>query len=42
VLRTVAKLANEAAEDALQRVAAPQAIDAAMRQGTNYPRELLA
>lgn len=37
VLRTVAMLANEAADAVLQGVAAPEAIDTAMRKGTNYP-----
>jgi 3-hydroxybutyryl-CoA dehydrogenase len=42
VLRTVAMLANEAAEAVLQGVAAPEAIDTAMRKGTNYPLGPLA
>lgn len=42
VLRTVAMLANEAAEVVLQGVAAPEAIDTAMRKGTNYPLGPLA
>jgi 3-hydroxybutyryl-CoA dehydrogenase len=37
VLRTVAMLANEAADEVLQGVAAAEAIDTAMRKGTNYP-----
>jgi len=37
VLRTVAMLANEAADAVLQGVAAAEAIDTAMRKGTNYP-----
>ena len=42
VLRTVAMLANEAAETVLHGVAAPEAIDTAMRKGTNYPLGPLA
>jgi 3-hydroxybutyryl-CoA dehydrogenase len=42
VLRTVAMLANEAAEAVLQGVAEPEAIDTAMRKGTNYPLGPLA
>jgi 3-hydroxybutyryl-CoA dehydrogenase len=42
VLRTVAMLANEAAEVVLQGVAAPEAIDTAMRKGMNYPLGPLA
>jgi 3-hydroxybutyryl-CoA dehydrogenase len=42
VLRTVAMLANEAAEAVLQGVATPEAIDTAMRKGTNYPLGPLA
>ncbi len=38
VLRTVAMLANEAADAASQGVAVPAAIDLAMKQGANYPR----
>jgi 3-hydroxybutyryl-CoA dehydrogenase len=38
VLRTVAMLANEAAEAALQGVASPADIDRAMILGVNYPR----
>jgi 3-hydroxybutyryl-CoA dehydrogenase len=42
VMRTVAMLANEAAETALHRVATPSDIDVAMMKGTNYPRGPLA
>lgn len=42
VLRTLAMLANEAAEAALQGVASPGDIDRAMRLGVNYPRGPLA
>jgi 3-hydroxybutyryl-CoA dehydrogenase len=42
VLRTVAMLANEAAEAVLQGVAAPEAIDTAMCKGTSYPLGPLA
>ncbi len=38
VMRTVAMLANEAAEAVTQGVAAPAAIDVAMQKGVNYPR----
>jgi 3-hydroxybutyryl-CoA dehydrogenase len=38
VLRTVAMLVNEAADVAAQGVAAPAAIDLAMKAGVNYPR----
>ena len=38
VMRTVAMIANEAHEAVLQGVAAPQAIDSAMKLGVNYPR----
>ena len=41
-LRTVAMLANEAADAQLQGVASAADIDAAMRHGTNYPRGPLA
>ena len=41
-MRTVAMLANEAAEAVAQGVAAPDAIDVAMRMGVNYPRGPLA
>jgi 3-hydroxybutyryl-CoA dehydrogenase len=42
VMRTVAMLANEAAEAVTQGVAAPDAIDIAMCKGVNYPRGPLA
>jgi 3-hydroxybutyryl-CoA dehydrogenase len=42
VLRTVAMLANEAADTALHRVATVEAIDLAMVKGTNYPKGPLA
>ena len=42
VMRTLAMLANEAADAVLQAVASAQAIDLAMRLGTNYPRGPLA
>jgi 3-hydroxybutyryl-CoA dehydrogenase len=42
VLRTVAMLANEAADAVVQGVAAPAAIDLAMQKGVNYPRGPLA
>jgi 3-hydroxybutyryl-CoA dehydrogenase len=42
VLRTVAMLANEAADTALHRVATVDAIDLAMVKGTNYPKGPLA
>ncbi|MCX5509939.1 3-hydroxyacyl-CoA dehydrogenase PaaH [Pseudomonas sp. BJa3] len=42
VLRTVAMLANEAADAVLQGVATPGDIDLAMRAGVNYPRGPLA
>ncbi|WP_110993839.1 3-hydroxyacyl-CoA dehydrogenase PaaH [Pseudomonas sichuanensis] len=42
VLRTVAMLANEAADAVLQGVGTPQDIDLAMRAGVNYPRGPLA
>ncbi|MDH0301653.1 MULTISPECIES: 3-hydroxyacyl-CoA dehydrogenase PaaH [unclassified Pseudomonas] len=42
VLRTVAMLANEAADAVLQGVASPTDIDLAMRAGVNYPRGPLA
>jgi 3-hydroxybutyryl-CoA dehydrogenase len=38
VMRTVAMLANEAAEAVHQRVCEPAAADLAMRKGVNYPR----
>jgi 3-hydroxybutyryl-CoA dehydrogenase len=37
VMRTIAMLVNEAHEAVLQRVAAREAVDAAMRLGVNYP-----
>jgi 3-hydroxybutyryl-CoA dehydrogenase len=42
VMRTVAALANEAADAVVQRVASPGAIDLAMKQGVNYPHGPLA
>ena len=42
VMRTVAALANEAADAVVQGVASPAAIDLAMQQGVNYPRGPLA
>jgi 3-hydroxybutyryl-CoA dehydrogenase len=42
VLRTVAMLANEAADAVVQGVAAPAAIDLAMEKGVSYPRGPLA
>ncbi|MBV4504541.1 3-hydroxyacyl-CoA dehydrogenase PaaC [Pseudomonas sp. BW13M1] len=42
VLRTVAMLANEAADAVLQSVGTPGDIDLAMRAGVNYPRGPLA
>lgn len=42
VLRTVAMLANEAADTALQGVASPPDIDLAMCAGVNYPKGPLA
>jgi 3-hydroxybutyryl-CoA dehydrogenase len=42
VLRTVAMLANEAADAVVQVVASPEAIDLAMQKGVNYPRGPLA
>ncbi len=42
VMRTVAMLANEAADATMQGVASPAAIDLAMQQGVNYPRGPLA
>jgi 3-hydroxybutyryl-CoA dehydrogenase len=38
LLRTVAMLANEAADAVVQGVAEPDAIDLAMQNGVNYPR----
>jgi len=42
VMRIVAALANEAADAVVQRVAAANAIDLAMKQGVNYPQGPLA
>jgi len=42
VMRTVALLANEAADAVTQAIATPQDIDAAMCDGVNYPRGPLA
>jgi 3-hydroxybutyryl-CoA dehydrogenase len=42
VLRTVAMLANEAADAVTQGVATPADLDDAMRKGVNYPRGPLA
>ena len=42
VLRTVAMLANEAADAVRQGVATPAAVDLAMTLGVNYPRGPLA
>ncbi len=42
VMRTVAMLANEAAEAAKEGIAEPAAIDLAMQKGVNYPRGPLA
>jgi 3-hydroxybutyryl-CoA dehydrogenase len=42
VMRTVAQLANEAAEAVMQGIGAPDAIDLAMCKGVNYPRGPLA
>ena len=42
VLRTVATLANEAADAVLQGVGSAADIDLAMRAGVNYPRGPLA
>ncbi len=42
VMRVVTALANEAADAVVQRVAAPAAIDLAMKQGVNYPHGPLA
>jgi 3-hydroxybutyryl-CoA dehydrogenase len=42
VTRTVAMLANEAADAVLQGVAAPADVDTAMTKGVNYPRGPLA
>jgi 3-hydroxybutyryl-CoA dehydrogenase len=42
VMRTVAMLANEAADAVMQGVAVPEAIDVAMQKGVNYPRGPIA
>ena len=42
VMRTVAMLANEAADAVVQGVAKPEAIDIAMQKGVNYPRGPIA
>lgn len=42
VMRSVAMLANEAADAVYQGVCTPAAADAAMRLGVNYPRGPLA
>jgi 3-hydroxybutyryl-CoA dehydrogenase len=42
VMRTVAMLANEAADAVNQGVATPADVDTAMRKGVNYPRGPLA
>jgi len=42
VMRTVAMLANEAAEAVMQGVALSEAIDVAMQKGVNYPRGPIA
>jgi len=42
VMRTVAMLANEAAEAVMQGVALAEAIDVAMQKGVNYPRGPIA
>ncbi len=42
VLRTVAMLANEAADAAVEGIATPADIDVAMQKGVNYPRGPLA
>ena len=42
VMRTVAMLANEAADAVVQGVAMPEAIDVAMQKGVNYPRGPIA
>ncbi len=41
-MRTVALLANEAADAVMQGIGAPAAIDLAMCKGVNYPRGPLA
>jgi 3-hydroxybutyryl-CoA dehydrogenase len=42
VMRTVAMLANEAADAVNQGVCSAQAVDIAMQKGVNYPRGPLA
>jgi 3-hydroxybutyryl-CoA dehydrogenase len=42
VLRTVAMLANEAADAVVQGIATPADVDLAMRKGVNYPLGPLA
>jgi 3-hydroxybutyryl-CoA dehydrogenase len=42
VMRTVAMLANEAADAVNQGVCSASAVDIAMRKGVNYPRGPLA
>ena len=42
VMRTVAMLANEAADAVTQGVATPADLDLAMQRGVNYPRGPLA
>ena len=42
VMRTVAMLANEAADAVVQGIASPADVDVAMRKGVNYPRGPLA
>ena len=42
VMRTVAMLANEAADAVTQGIAAARDVDLAMRNGVNYPRGPLA
>ncbi len=42
VMRTVAMLANEAADAAMQGIATPADIDLAMQKGVNYPRGPIA
>jgi 3-hydroxybutyryl-CoA dehydrogenase len=41
-MRTVAMLANEAADAVVQGVAVPEAVDVAMQKGVNYPRGPIA
>ncbi len=42
VMRTLAMLANEAADAVMQGIASPSDVDLAMRKGVNYPRGPLA